>query len=318
MPSNTKPLDPEIRRKLQSNLFQTSHAAIADWDRFPWHPKKAGGGTDAWQTNSSQALAIDVFGTLKVAPERHAIFDRIAASLGCSTGGPWEVELEWLDPTNRLGEPRKTQVDAVARSPRALLFFECKFTETDGGICSQTNTNKRVNGPHLAQCDGHYREQVNPINGVRSRCALSGKKIRYWELIPELFSLDPEGTYSPCPFAGPWYQWMRNLALCRETASEYRLNAGFVVVYVEAPTLPFPKVLASDEWQRFAASVNRAAVQLTTLSYQKLLAGACECHGGVWKQLDAWVTGKVAEVARNYHEREGNTAAGKSRPSLLV
>jgi hypothetical protein len=39
------------------------------------------GGTDAWQPNSSLALAIDVFGTLKLVSERHAILDQIATLL---------------------------------------------------------------------------------------------------------------------------------------------------------------------------------------------------------------------------------------------
>jgi len=85
--TNDKPLALELRQKVAANLFPTAHAAI-NWDRFPWHSDGAGG-TDAWQPNSSQALAIDVFGTLKLAPERHAILDEIAASIGLPVGGSW-------------------------------------------------------------------------------------------------------------------------------------------------------------------------------------------------------------------------------------
>lgn len=288
------PLDPELLEKIKINLFAEAHPAIEEWDRFPWHPSRAAGGTDAWQPNSSQALAIDVFGTLKLAPERHAILDRVAASMGCPTGGPWEVELEWVDPDNRLKEPRQTQVDAIARSPRTLLFFECKFTEADGGSCSQTNKKKSLEGRR--QCDGHYREQVNPFNGVRSHCALSGKGVRYWESIPELFGLDPDGSY-PCPFAGPWYQWMRNLALCREVARSEGLAPGFTVVYADAPALPFPKVLTGPEWHSLTAQLRPGTVPLTALSYQALLAQACECHGGIWADLESWVVRKVEQVS---------------------
>ena len=54
--------------------------------------------------------------------------------------GDWSVDLEWTDPENCMKEWRRTQVDAVACNNKTVIFFECKFTERDGGGCSQPET----------------------------------------------------------------------------------------------------------------------------------------------------------------------------------
>ncbi|MEY9999032.1 DUF2726 domain-containing protein [Sinorhizobium fredii] len=83
--------------------------------------------------------------------------------------GPWSITLEWTDKDRLLGEPRPTQVDALALGSMAALVIECKFTEP-GGKCSPPARS------HLGkpQCNGSYVEQDNPTSGVRSRCALAG------------------------------------------------------------------------------------------------------------------------------------------------
>jgi hypothetical protein len=47
---------------------------------------------------------------------------------------------------------------------------------------------------------------------------LTAKGIRYWDVIPRVFDYDADASYIECPFAGPWFQWMRNLTLCHEAA----------------------------------------------------------------------------------------------------
>ena len=166
---------------LRANLFPASHPAISDWTRFPWHGHH--GAIQSWKAHSSQALAIDVFGTTAVNADRDAIMDALAIAAGLPPGGPWEVALEWTDPANLLREPRSTQVDVFASGANAILVIECKFTEPGGG-CSQVRRIPSGRGAGLPQCDGSYHLQINPRNGVSARCALSGKGIRYWSVLP--------------------------------------------------------------------------------------------------------------------------------------
>jgi hypothetical protein len=78
-----------------------------------------------------------------------------------------------------------------------------------------TTSNKQLNflqpglireGAHIGkrQCDGMYRSQTNPVNGKTSRCALSGKGMRYWDVIPKLFDYDAQVDHidTACPFKG--------------------------------------------------------------------------------------------------------------------
>jgi hypothetical protein len=129
---------------IKANLFPAAHAAIEDWHNFPWH-KSRSGAVDTHQANSSQALAIDVFGTIKGSKDRNQILSALAMKCGVPTDGRWELELEWVDTDNLLREPKQTQVDAIALGQSAVLLIECKFTET-GGTCSQSEPIRK--GPH--------------------------------------------------------------------------------------------------------------------------------------------------------------------------
>jgi hypothetical protein len=125
-------MDTALTMLVRANLFHAAHAAIPDWSTFPWHRDREGN-IQAHKPWSSQALAIDVFGTIEQSPERDLILDRLAIELDLPPGGPWKVELEWTDPANSLRERKRTQVDAAAFGSRAAILFECKFTEPGGG-----------------------------------------------------------------------------------------------------------------------------------------------------------------------------------------
>jgi hypothetical protein len=306
-------MDPRKRERIEANLFHRAHRAVEPWDKFPWHRDRSGV-CDADTLHSSQALAIDVFGTLKVADpgDRDAILDRIAERLGLPGGGPWTVELEWRDRANRMRENvrSRTQVDARAESPRALIAFECKFTEADGGPCSQVKPIR--DGPHrgVTQCDGNYRMQVNPVSRKEARCALSAKGIRYWEFIPEIFDYRDDQDYQPCPFRGPWYQWMRNLTCTRLAAQDEGRQPAFILVYADGPALPMAEKLSdggSEDWRALIARLRRESVRFEAISFQEFITIAektvSETNGdaGVWTELRTWVRAKVENVlaARN-------------------
>jgi hypothetical protein len=273
---------------------------VEPWDAFHWHPSSTGGVSDTYKEHSSQALAIDVFGTLKLSAQRDAILDQLAQRLNLPTGGPWEVALEWFDAENHLKELQPTWVDAVAYSPQALIFFECKFTEFDGGGCSQRLPIRSGSRRGLVQCNGSYAPQLNPANQQEAYCALSAKGLRYWDVIPALFGLRNDLDHSPCPFAGPWFQWMRNLTVCYEVARQSGRQPAFVVAYADGPTLPMAARVKSADWTRFRRMLRPGAITLSAMSTQSIvaLAQAAAPDDPVLAGLAVWVQRKIEGVCR--------------------
>lgn len=299
-------MDPDTRRLIEANLFPRARPAVEPWDDFRWHSDRHNR-CDTDREHASQALAIDVFGTLKVANQRDrdTVLGRLAERLGLPTPGPWGVELEWIDPVNRMGETRsRTQIDAVARSPTCLVFFECKFTE-DGGPCSQTRALSSGANKGIVQCNGNHEVQTNPVNDVTARCALAGKGIRYWEVIPQVFDYRNDTDYRPCPFAGPWFQWMRNLTCCKLIAAEEGLTPAFVLTYADGPGLPTAKKITgarSAEWVDFTSHLRVGAICCQPISFQQFVGIAEQAvvgvdgDVGVWRELDQWVRRKISNV----------------------
>jgi hypothetical protein len=266
------------------------------------------GRCDTNKEHSSQALAIDVFGTLKAVrqQDRDAVLGRLADRLGLPAAGPWCVDLEWTDTLNHMCEKRsKTQIDAVARSPECLVFFECKFTEEDGGRCSQTKARSSGANKGLAQCNGNHEMQTNPINNSTARCALSSKGIRYWEIIPEVLDYRSEADYRPCPFAGPWFQWMRNLTCCKLIADKLGLTPAVVLTYAEGPGLPMAEKITgkrSADWTTFTSHLRAGAPSFQPISFQQFVSLAMEAvvdgagNVRVWQELEQWVMRKIANA----------------------
>jgi hypothetical protein len=197
-------------------------------------------------------------------------------SLSFQAHGSWPIQLESPVPKALLGEPTSTQIDALAQSDSSLLLFECKFTESAGGACSQTRP--LPSGAHqgLIQCTGNYEEQLNPVNQRRARCALTGKGIKYWDLIPEVIDVDPNTDHRPCPFSdrsahGSWFQWMRNLVAALALSQSHHLPSAFVVVYVDGP-FPIASYVNGQDWRRLEAAVAAHSIPLRAISYQRLLS----------------------------------------------
>jgi len=291
-------MDDETRRRVQANLFPQSRVAVVPWDQFPWHTG-IGGKCDTWVAHSSQALAIDVFGLLKVTnqTDRDAVLGQWANGLELPTAGPWSVELEWSDPDNLLKERRPTQVDAVAESPQAIIFIEAKFTEQEGGGCSQPLPLGSGSNKGKLQCNGNYELQTNPVNDVTESCALTGKGIRYWDVIPKVFNIEPGSDHKPCPFAGSWFQWMRNLVVSYEVARHKGLSPAFVLAYADGIHLSIAKMVQSNEWARLLDQLNENAIGVGAFSYQQLISDARQVVSGsssdTWNALDRWVQGKI-------------------------
>ncbi len=290
-------VESNIISAIQANLFPPAHKAIPDWKIFPWHIGN-NQQPDTHKLNSSQALAIDVFGTIKTHPNCTNILNHLAGILNIPQSTRWELDLEWIAPTNPLCEINQhTQVDVLAQSDEALIFFECKFTEPDGGNCSQPKP--LTSGAHKGwiQCNGNYVLQTNPANGKTNRCALSAKKIRYWEVIPEIFLYDAGVDHSPCPFAGSWYQWMRNMTNAYAIAQESGRRAVFCLVYADASGLQVANMVHSDHWRTFLSKVRPDCVPVHAISYQDVVKMAKAVgQSEEWDQLEEWVSRKIAAV----------------------
>lgn len=264
-------LDPQTMSALQANIFQAAWPAIGDWDKFPWH-KGSDGKTDSWKNHSSQALAIDVFGTIDASDEKVKILNALARQMELPESSEWSISLEWLDQKNIMKEiHQRTQIDALAMSENSLIFFECKFTEADGGHCSQPLPVGSGAHKGLVPCNGNYELQTNPANHKTSRCALTAKGIRYWEFIPQVFRIEAEQDQRPCLFFGPWYQWMRNITNAYAIAQATGRQAAFYLVYADSPALPIAKVVRSADWEAFTRVIRTDRVKIGVISFQELI-----------------------------------------------
>ena len=294
------------RDKIKRNLFPAAHSSVERWDEFRWHTDR-GGECDTDKDNSSQALAIDVFGTLSQVKSRHHIFNEILRTLGFQSSGQWTVDLEWPVPNALLGEPRETQVDAVARNRDFLVFIECKFSESEAGRCSQPKPLAKGAHEGVRQCNGNYEYQVNPGSGKAAWCSLTGKGIKYWEHIPKLFGVSPAEVHRPCPFADSKYQWMRNVVACWAESKAQRLTPVFLVVYADAPgirQLPTARFLRSDAWESFKSWIRPNTVFVREVGYLDLLDAALGVAGedsAMLRALRNWVEAKVRRVAGSTH-----------------
>ena len=285
--------------EIEANLFVAARPLVRGRPGFPWHRDRESRVT-AGQVRSSQALAVDLFETIRVLRSRDTILAAWMDHLALPREGSWRIDLEVLVPYDLLGEPRPTQIDVLARGDAGLVLFECKFTEPDGGGCSQTIPISGGAHHGLRQCNGDYSEQVNPVNGLRSRCALTGKGIKYWDLVPDVLGIDPARDHHPCPFAGGWFQWMRNLVAARVLARHHGIPSALVVVHVDGP-FPMARKVRSEEWARLEALVAGRTVPLRTVSFQDLhtLASTAaspddrQILGDLWK----WMDRKVSEAA---------------------
>jgi hypothetical protein len=288
----------EERERVRQNLFDASWAAVEPWDQFAWHVDR-NGKVDTHVLHSSQALAIDLFGTIWASRAKNAIMTAVAANIGLDDRGPWQVHLEWKSKQNELLEIRQTQVDAAAESPDSVILFECKFTESGGG-CSQTNQIRKGSHSGHRQCDGRYAVQLNPLNQVSSRCALAGKGIRYWDVIPSVLPYPSDQDYAPCPFTGEYFQWMRNIAVAHEVAKASRKRAAVVGVYADHPAFKMARRVRSAQWSRFAKSVT--TVKLHSISYQEitaLISNALPAHSDdhvEWQRLQRCIDRKISRA----------------------
>lgn len=215
-------------KSIKNNLFYRSRNAIKDYNTFDWHRNKKGI-VDTDNVNSSQALAIDFWGCIKTSEYK----DEIINMLFKKNESNWDILFEYED-KSLLNEKKSTQIDILLKASKTAIFIESKFTEKRGGKCSQTDKTKKG----LTQCSGNYEKQTNPINNIEDKCSLSGKKIKYWEYIGKLTTLDKNATYIPCPIRNEEYQWIRNICFAGAYSEKYNIDVETILAYVDSPKCP--------------------------------------------------------------------------------
>jgi len=82
-----------LNQAVLDNLFPAARPAVEPWETFRWHYDRQNR-CDTDKPHSSQALAIDVFGTLGGSPARAAILNALAAGWGLPAAPDGEVQLE--------------------------------------------------------------------------------------------------------------------------------------------------------------------------------------------------------------------------------
>ena len=191
-------------KSVMDNIFPDSRHAISDPEKFPWH-KDSNGKIDSYKVQSSQALMLDVFGFLVNSKYK----DEIVNTIFHENDRNWKIIFEYTD-SSLLNESRSSQIDVLITGKNTNLIIECKYTENDGGYCSQTKKIKEI-----IQCNGNYEIQVNQKNNKTSKCALSAKGIKYWDFISKTYNINVNIDLKPCPFKNGNYQWMRNICFSK-------------------------------------------------------------------------------------------------------
>jgi hypothetical protein len=291
-------LTPHEADAIRSNLFPSARHIVDVLPARKWHRDRAKNVT-ASRNNSSQALALDVFVTINGLKSRTDIAEAWTRHLAIPSMGIIDIEPEAEIPTTLLHEPRCTQVDVVLHGTSATSLVECKFTESDGGHCSQTVKRELKSGSSAAQCNGRYEPQRNPINDKVGSCALTAKGVKYWTWIPRVLKIDPNVEHRPCPFAGGAYQWMRNLVAARAMMGVSNLPHSFIIVYA-AGAFPVARKLDTPEWKSFVNQLT-GEVPIQTISFQSLLSVAKSAATmddlSILDDLSGWVEQKVRRAA---------------------
>jgi len=176
---------------------------------------------------SSQALALSVFGNLKILNRADCLAkvqdeDGFGPAFRNGVIGSEDLELEY-DVTS-LNEIRATSVDLFVSGP-PITCVECKLSEVEVGCCSRPALKKE----HNEYCTGSYVQQK-----ARShRCVLAERGMTYWDHIPHVLKWDVSSDHSPCPLAAP-YQLVRNVLAASVENGQVLAGRGHALLVFDA------------------------------------------------------------------------------------
>lgn len=282
------------RESLTKNIFYKSHKIIDELEDSKWHrnQKKQ---IDTDVVHSSQALALDVFGFLKYSESKDEIINKVFNTKDYN----WNVDFEFTN-KDLLNESTSTQIDVLLESEKYIITIECKFTESDGGNCSQTSKDEKTN---LPQCNGNYEIQVNPKNNIESYCVLTGKGIKYWDYISEIYGIDKNVPLLPCPFKGGQYQWMRNICFSTALGKKNNKKSQSFICYADFDFCSIKRKMDAGYLDVINSKV-KTSYQIKAITYQNLIEQAImltnDSEKQSWIELKEWVEnkGKKAKESR--------------------
>jgi len=265
-----------------NNIFLESRNAIPDPEKFPWH-KDSSGKIDSYKVQSSQALMLDVFGFLFNSKYK----DEIINTVFHQDDRNWKIEFEYTD-GSLLNEPRPSQIDVLLIGESTNLIIECKYTESDGGSCSQTKANKG-----LVQCNGNYEVQTNPTNYKSGKCSLSEKGIKYWKYISKTYNIDINSEFRPCPFKDGNYQWMRNVCFTKALQEKSKAKSIFYLCYFDSPNCSISKKVKLGYIEKINNNLTQGS-KIGIITYQKIITTGIDIsinseESLKWNDLYKWV-----------------------------
>lgn len=244
---------------------------------------------DAYKINSSQALAIDFWGCIKLSPYK----DRLINEIFNKKADGWDIKFEFKSKTN-LNEKTPSQIDILIEIPDYAIIIESKFTEKSGGGCSLAKKNN--NG--ILQCNGNYSSQTNPLNNIVSSCPLSGKGIKYWDYISKLTKYDKDVDYSPCPFIKGEYQWMRNICFAEAYAEIANKHTESFLAYFQSPKCKISNDVDNNIYLGKLSDQLINPKAFSPISYNSLLDICLKCVEDdineklIWLELKKWMYNK--------------------------
>jgi hypothetical protein len=169
---------------------------------------------------SSQALALSVFGNLKVFGHTDVLTTvQSDGNGGPAFGqGPIVPDDVILEHEARLpGERTSTSIDVLIAGATTVCI-ECKLSEAEIGPCSRP----QLPPERVGHCDG-----ANPVRGTGLKCPLADRGVKYWDTIPQFVQIEKWKTHSGCPLLVP-YQLVRNVLAANPSASK---NGHALLVY---------------------------------------------------------------------------------------
>lgn len=279
-------------KSIKENLFYRSQDAISDYEKFDWHNHR--GNIDTDKFNSSQAIAIDFWGCLELSPLKVRIINRIF-NKSCDE---WDIKFEFSD-RDLMSEIRPTQIDVKIESDTCAIIIESKFAENNSGRCSQLKKTKK----NLIQCNGRYEDQINPVNNIKSKCALKGKGIRYWDYISSTTTFDIHESQNPCPFRNREFQWIRNICFAEAYAMKFKKITECYLVYYKSDKCPISKKIYNNNYLGSLNGNLQNQQNFKQISYNDLLSEIITSilskdsnEREIWVELQNWLTGKEKQI----------------------
>lgn len=206
---------------------------------------------------SSQALALSIFGNLKILG--HA--DVLEAVKSDGNGGPAfgsgpirsdSIVLE--HDAELPGERTSTSVDVLIAGDSSVCV-ECKLTESEVGRCSR---------PLLPPARDRHCDGANPLTSDGLRCPLANR-VKYWDEVPNFVQMDRWRGRRECPMFEP-YQLIRNIL----AANRPRRERGHALLIYDARNPAF-RPSKNGTFEVLQADLLDASV-LRRCSWQSILA----------------------------------------------